>query len=254
MALADRSYRSGYYSSGGGMPPGVKGLLIANIAIFAVLFLARVFRVDAIPELAHNFALVPASVVNTFALWQLITYAFLHSDVMHILFNALYIWFIGSALENTWGTRRFLQFYFICALGGAVVGVLAAYLTGDSRTPIVGASGACFGLLVAFGVLFAEQTVIFFIFPMKAKYMVLILCGLQFLQAFTPSQTAFSVHIGGILTGLGYLLYYKRLPRLRLVDQWKQRYRQYKIERARKKFQVYLRKHNSGSDRDRFIN
>jgi len=255
MGLSDRSYTTGYYSRGGGLPPGVKWLLISQGVIFLILFLGQAFRVG-IDEYSYFLSLVPELVVKGFAYWQLVTYSFLHDGPMHFLFNALTLWFMGSALENVWGTRRFLQFYFICAVGGGIMGVLAGYMFGDTRVPTVGSSGAGFGLLVAFGVLFAEQTIIFFIFPMKAKYLALILCALQFLLAFTPSRTAYSVHIGGILTGVGYLLYYGRFPRLRILDQLKQRYRQWKIERARRKFQVYLRKHGTttSNDRDRFIN
>lgn len=251
MALSDRSYSSGYYSRGGGLPPGVKWLLIIQGSIFLLLFLAQAFRLG-IAEYSYFLSLVPELVVKGFAYWQLVTYSFLHDGPMHFLFNALTLWFMGQALENVWGTKRFLQFYFLCAIGGGIVGVLAGYLFGDTRVPTVGSSGAGFGLLVAFGVLFAEQTIIFFIFPMKAKYLAMILCGLQFLLAFTPSRTAYSVHIGGILTAIAYLLYYGRFPRLRFIDQLKQRHRQWKIERARRKFQVYLRKNSS--DRDRFVN
>jgi membrane associated rhomboid family serine protease len=250
MALSDRSYTGGY-ASRGGLPPGVKWLLIVQGAIFLLLFFAQVFRLG-LAEYAYFLSLVPELVVKGFAYWQLVTYSFLHDGPLHFLFNALTLWFMGSALENVWGTKRFLQFYFICAIGGGLVGVLAGYMFGDTRTPTVGSSGAGFGLLVAFGVLFAEQTIIFFIFPMKAKYLAMILCGLQFLFAFTPSRTAYSVHIGGILTGLAYLFYYGRLPRPRFVDALKLRHKQWKIERARRKFQVYLRK--NGTDRDRFVN
>jgi membrane associated rhomboid family serine protease len=247
MALSDRSYRSGYVSRGG-IPPGVKWLLISQAAIFFVLFFANIFKLGLIQDLGSYLSLIPAMVTKGFAIWQLVTYSFMHYDPMHFIFNGMTLWFMGSALENTWGTRRFLQFYFLCAVGGGVLGVLFGWLTGDMLTPTVGSSGAGFGLLVAFGVLFAEQTIIFIMFPIKAKYLVLILCGLQFLLVLMPSRTAYSVHIGGILTALAYLYYYGRLPRLRIVDDLKHRYRQWKIERARRKFQVYLRKNRSDND------
>jgi membrane associated rhomboid family serine protease len=250
MALSDRSYTGGY-ASRGGFPPGVKWLLISQGAIFLTLFLSRAMHLALASEIGYYLSLVPELVLRGFAFWQIVTYSFIHVEPMHFLFNGLTIWFMGTALENTWGTKRFLQFYFICAAGGGLLGVLFAYLTGDMQTPTVGSSGAGFGLLVAFGVLFAEQTIIFFVFPMKAKYLVLILCAVQFLLVLTPSRTAYSVHIGGILTAIAYLYYYGRLPRMRFADELKQRYRQYKIERARRKFQVYLRKNRSDND---FIN
>jgi membrane associated rhomboid family serine protease len=234
--------------SRGGIPTGVKWLLASQAAIFLFLFLSNVFKISPVLELGYFLSLVPELVLRGFAVWQLITYSFLHYDPLHFIFNGMTLWFMGSALESTWGTRRFLQYYFLCAIGGGMVGVLFGWLTGDMRTPTVGSSGAGFGLLVAFGVLFAEQMIVFIMFPIKAKYLVLILCGLQFLLVLTPSRTAYSVHIGGILTALAYLFYYGRLPRLRLVDDWKHRYRQWKIERARRKFQVYLRKNRSDND------
>jgi membrane associated rhomboid family serine protease len=250
MALSDRSYRGGYVSRFG-IPPGVKWLLISQAAIFLVLFLSQAFRIASILEAGYYFSLVPELVLKGFAIWQLVTYSFIHYEPMHFIFNGLTLWFMGSSLENTWGTKRFLQFYFICAVGGGVLGVLFSWLTGDMKGSTVGSSGAGYGLLVAFGVLFAEQIIIFIMFPIKAKYLVLILCGLQFLLVLMPSRTAYSVHIGGILTALGYLYYFGRLPRLRAVDDLKHRYRQWKIERARRKFQVYLRKNRSDND---FIN
>ena len=256
MALTDRSYRGGF-ASRSGIPPGVKWLLIVQGGIFLALFLSQAFHLG-IAEFAYYLSLVPELVVTGFAFWQLATYAFMHYEPMHFVFNGLTLWFMGTALENIWGTKRFLQYYFICAAGGGLVGVLFGYLTGDTRTPTVGSSGAGFGLLVAFGVLFAEQTIVFFIFPLKAKYAAMILCAVQFLLVLTPSRTAYSVHIGGILTAIAYLYYFGRLPRLRVADELMQRYRQFKIERARRKFQVYLRKNRSSGesdrDNDRFIN
>ncbi len=247
MALSDRSYRGGF-SSRGGIPPGVKWLLISQGAIFLILFLSQAFKFSFPLEIGYYLSLVPELVMRGFAVWQLVTYSFVHFEPMHFIFNGMTLWFMGTALENTWGTKRFLQFYFVCALGGGILGVLFGWLTGDMRTPTVGSSGAGFGLLVAFGVLFAEQTIIFILFPIKAKYLVLILCAVQFLLVLTPSRTAYSVHIGGILTALAYLYYFGRLPRLRIVDELKQRHRQWKIERARRKFQVYLRKNRSDND------
>ena len=134
-------------------------------------------------------------------------------------------------------------------VGGALLGVALAYTGEVSTIPIVGSSGGVFGIIVAFGVLYAEQVVVLYIFPLKAKYLAMILCGVEFLMVMRPSSgTAHSVHIGGILSALAYLGYYGRLPRLRIVEELRQRYKQWKIERARKKFQVYLRKNRSSDD------
>ena len=105
------------------MPPGVKKLIIANSVIFLLMWLVgpieRVFMTW--------FALVPSDVVTRFFLWQLVTYLFLHGGFFHILFNMLGLWFFGKDLEDIWGTRRFLQFYFFCGIGAGVIAVILAF-------------------------------------------------------------------------------------------------------------------------------
>jgi membrane associated rhomboid family serine protease len=126
MARGTRSYARQYFG-GGGLPQGVKGLIIANSVIFLLMWLVgpieRVFM--------QWFALYPADVVTRFYLWELVTYLFLHGGFMHILMNMLYLWFFGKDLEDIWGTRRFLQFYFFCGVGAGVIVVLANYLFGN---------------------------------------------------------------------------------------------------------------------------
>lgn len=222
----------------------MKWLLIVQGVLFLLFFFASVFRVD---HFFWNFALVPAAVVDTFSVWQLFTYAFLHRDPLHFIFNALSLWMFGNTMERTWGTKRFLQFYFFCGMVAGVFGVIGGYLFKDPITPTIGASGAIFGLLVAFGVVFADQTIFFsFVFPMKAKYMVMIVGALQFLMSFTPSRTAYIVHLGGMIAGGAYMLLFRGMPRFDLSRDLKRRYREWKIQRAKKKFEVYLKKHNAG--------
>ena len=167
MGLQDRSYTRNYLGTPG-FPPGVKWLLIIQGAIFVFLFVGSAFGLSLVDDFRVLLALTPKAVVEFLWVWQLLTYSFLHYDAMHFLFNALTIWFMGSALEGVWRTRRFLQFYMLCALGGGIMGVIGGYVLGGVSTPTIGASGAGFGLLVAFGVLFAEQTIIFIIFLSSA--------------------------------------------------------------------------------------
>ena len=115
--------------------------------------------------------------VSRLEIWQLVTYMFLHSlqSFWHILFNMLTLWMFGSPVEETWGTRRFLQYYFLCGVGAGVCVVVANLAFGDPYQRVIGASGAIYGLLLAYGMLFPNQEVLFaFLFPIKAKYMVMI--------------------------------------------------------------------------------
>ncbi|MCC7235269.1 MAG: rhomboid family intramembrane serine protease [Bryobacterales bacterium] len=233
------------------MPPGVKWLLIVNVALFLLYFFA--VR-TGFGSLFFHFGLVPRAVTHLLAVWQLVTYLFLHdpNGVTHILLNMLMLWMFGSTLENTWGTRRFLQYYFVCGVGAAICVVLLATLFGNAESRTIGASGAIFGLLLAFGVLFPDAQMLFmFIFPMKAKYCVMIYGAIEFLFTLGSSGDGVShiAHLGGMAFGYLYLrsdLFRSR--RLNLAGAFQARYRDWKLKRAKKKFQVYLRK--QGSNRD----
>jgi len=226
------SYASGFF------PPGVKWLLISNTAIFILTYL---FGMPAI------LALAPVAVVFHFAIWQLITYPFLHASIMHILFNMLALWMFGAPLEREWGTRRFLKYYFYCGIAAGVCDVAVNAMIGDWGTRTVGASGAIFGLLLAFGVLYPNQTVLMsFLFPIKAKYMVMIYAGIELLMSIGPNTGVSSVaHLGGMAFGFIYLK--SSMPRMRMhLPDWRGAYRQWKLQRAKRKFQVYMRKHGRG--------
>jgi rhomboid family protein len=164
-------------------------------------------------------------------------------------------------LEQDWGTRRFLKYYFLCGLAAGICVVLANILVGDWYTPTIGASGAIFGLLVAFGVLYPNQTVLMnFLFPIKAKYMVMIYAGIELLTTFGGGNTGVSTvaHLGGMAFGYVYLKIGG--PRVRMKSQLHLpdvagAYRQWKLQRAKKKFQVYMRKHGGrGGGRGPWVN
>jgi membrane associated rhomboid family serine protease len=146
----------------------------------------------------------------------------------------------GSPIERDWGTPKFLKFYFLCGIAAGVCDVLFHAILGDWNTSTIGASGAIYGLIVAFGVLYPEAPVLFMmLFPMKAKHMVLIFAGIEFLMTLGPNTGVSSIaHLGGM--AFGYLYLKRRLPRLPMPD-WGGAYRQWKMARAKKKFQVYMR-------------
>ena len=225
-------------------PIGVKWLLIVNTAIF--LFEAMAER--TIPGAGGwfmPFTLEPVMVVHMLAVWQLVTYMFLHGGIMHILFNMLTLYWFGPDLERTWGLQRFLKYYFVCGIGAGICVVLVALFAGDlaMRTPTVGASGAILGLIMAYGLLFPDRQILFFfVIPMKVKHMVWIMGLLAFYYSITSMDSGVSnvAHLGGMLVGYLYL----RAKILRFDrDSLARRYKQWKLQRAKKKFQVYMRKH-----------
>jgi membrane associated rhomboid family serine protease len=248
MAIGTRSYAR-QYLGGGGLPQGVKGLIVANSVIFLLMWLVgSIGRV-----LMQWFALVPVDVVTRFFLWQPFTYLFLHGGFMHILMNMLYLWFFGKDLEDIWGTRRFLQFYFFCGVGAGLVVVLANYLFGDPRIPTIGASGAIFGILLVAAVLWPDRIIIFIIFPIKLKYLVMLLGAIAFFGLSEPNSGVSQVaHLSGM--GFGYLfLKTSGFRKLDLVGPARDSYKAWKLARAKRKFQVYLKK-QQGGDRDRWVN
>jgi len=241
----DRGYRFAGYSSGY-FPPGVKWLLIINIGIFVLYFLLA--RTD-FGQFFRLFYLTPIAVVGHLAVWQLFTYMFLHAGIGHILFNMLALWMFGSDLESTWGTRRFLTYYFLCGVGAGLCDVFVNLALGNYQTSTIGSSGAIYGLLLAFGMLYPDRIVLMsFLFPIKAKYFVMIMGAIAFLSSLGSSGSGVShvAHLGGMLFGY---LYLKSGFRFRVDFGYLGRaYQEWRLRRARKKFQVYLRKHGSRRD------
>ena len=189
------------------MPPVTQALLIANAAIFGVdhLLLGGL--------LSQWFALWPLGV--NFAPYQVVTYAFLHGSVMHLFFNMLGLWMFGSELERVWGTKRYLQFYVASLLAAAGMQLVVNMLVG-SPFPTVGASGALFGLLLAFGMMFPNRTImpLFPPIPMKAKTFVMVFGGLELLLGVTGTQSGIAhfAHLGGMLGGYLMIRYWRGQP------------------------------------------
>lgn len=195
----------------------VKALVIANIAIWVALVLILQGMFLDGNGVFMTLGLVPGSVLHDFFLWQPVTYMFLHSsNVFHILFNMLILWMFGSELEGRWGDRFFLTYYMVCGVGAAVLYMIGmtiySYVSGDLfalATPVVGASGAVFGLILAYGIVFGERVIYFMmIFPMKAKYFALILGVVEFLTLMNSGvsgQVANLAHLGGLVSGFLFL-------------------------------------------------
>lgn len=186
----------------------VKALLIACVALFVIQQSADQFFGA---NLLGWLGLIPATFFYEYRYWQILTYSFLHGDVMHLFFNLLMLAFIGGELEAHWGTRRFLRFYFFCV---AAAGALYLFLQmmvwkGQGlQTPMVGASGGIYGLLMAYGLIFGERVLLFMLlFPMKAKYFVWILAAVEFFTTVFSGRGGLSsaAHLGGMIAGFGLL-------------------------------------------------
>ena len=245
--------RSRYSSFNWQFPPGVKWLIAANCAIFLLDFFVSLFSPGMF---SRPFVLVPREVIHG-AIWELVTYMFLHSlgfPFFHLIFNMLALWMFGQSVELTWGTQRFVRYYLICGIGAGVCVVLVNMTVGNPNQHVIGASGAIYGVLLAFGMLFPDQTVLMnFLFPIKAKYMVMIYGGIAFLSSFqTESPVSSLAHLGGMVVGYFYIrtMFGRSSPGFKfdLMRRWKE----FKLQRAKKKFQVYMKRH--GSDRGPWVN
>jgi rhomboid family protein len=231
-------YPTRRFSFFGYFPTGVKWLLLTNTIIFILTSLSPGRSAVAL------FGITAAGVLHNFYIWQLFTYMFLHGGIWHLIVNMLTLWMFGVQLERDWGTRAFLKYYFICGVGAGVCILLVNWAVGDWFTPTLGASGAIMGLLMAFGVLYPNQRILMdFLFPIRAKYLVMIYVVVELWASFGPNTGVSSVaHLGGMVVGYVYLKAGRsfRWPDLASA------YEQWKRQRARRKFQVYMRKHGPG--------
>lgn len=216
------------------LTPTVKKLLIAIAVVWGVvqLILGGIFKLN----ISYWFILHPDHVIEKFRVWQLFSYMFFHAiSPFHILFNALMLWFFGSELEKNWGSRFFTIYYFVSGAGAALIysiGVaLYALATGNTNPleiPVMGASGALFGLLVAYGIVFSERVIYFMgLFPMKAKYFAMIAAGLDLMSllttGFSGSEVAYLCHLGGAVSGFMFLWGHTRLKLSRSKAQIKRK-------------------------------
>lgn len=232
----------------------VRRIILACVGIYLLEAILRVFA----PDLARGFqewlALIPVAVMHG-KIWQLVTYSFLHANFGHVFFNMLTLWFIGAYLERDWGPRRFIECYTFCVIGAALVTIAVAYTHFLGMSPMsgtVGASGGIFGLLMAFGILYADQEMFLFPLPfrIKAKYLVGIWVVVAIVAVFEPSQGGIAVfaHLGGLLFGF---LFVKFSPARGLTYATSERYfsarnsyYRWKRRRAARKFEVYMRDHD----------
>jgi membrane associated rhomboid family serine protease len=184
------------------LPPVTQALLLANVAIF---FLGDLLG----PGLLSPFALWPIG--GGFWPWQIVTYAFLHGSFNHLFFNMLGLWMFGAELEQIWGRNRFITFYFASVIAAALTQLVVNFALG-SLAPTIGASGGLFGLLLAFAMIFPNRIILlFFVIPLKAKYLVALYGLIELYQGayVLNSGVAHFAHLGGMLGGLLTIRYWR---------------------------------------------
>lgn len=184
------------------LPPVTRALIVANVVIFMLeMLFAR--------GLIETFALWPFGA--NFAPWQLLTYAFLHAGMFHLLFNMFAVFMFGSDLERVWGARRYLVFYIVCALSAALMQQIVT-MSSSAQYPTLGASGAVFGLLLGYARYFPNRQLMLLFppIPMKARTFVILYGLLELVLGVTGTQqgVAHFAHLGGLVGGFLLLRYW----------------------------------------------
>jgi membrane associated rhomboid family serine protease len=179
----------------------IKILIIINVGLFLLRFVAK-SQID----LAGIFGLSPNTVWPM--IWQPITYMFIHGDLFHVLINMFVLWMFGSEMESIWGRAQFLRYYFLTGVGSGLVWLL--FNTGQSYSVLIGASGAIYGILIAYGMMFPNRTVyLYFMIPIKVKWFVVFLGAVAFLSSFNNNTNiSHLTHLSGMVIGFVYLRYY----------------------------------------------
>ena len=191
---------------GGRLTPAVKGLMVVTVAVFLIqLTLEKFFEID----LSLYLGLVPQTVIKKFYVWQLFTYLFLHGNLIHLLFNMLVLWMLGGEIEEkVFWAKGFLKYYFGCGIGAACFNLLFSF---RSEVPIIGSSGAIYGILAAYAVFFGNRPLILFPFPVfiRAKYFVLMIGLIELISSifYTTDGVAHIAHLGGLIIGFIYIYF-----------------------------------------------
>jgi membrane associated rhomboid family serine protease len=212
------------------LPKAVKGLLVANVGFYIIL------RITGLYEWGVNsLALVPYDVLRSGQIWRLVTYLFIHANIFwHLVFNMFGLWMFGPSIERQIGTAKFIFYYFLTGIGGALCSV---FINPNSHMYILGCSASILGLVVAFAVLFPDA-IISMIFPpisMKAKHFAIVFGAIQVLMIFeSQSGISWATHIGGIGIGYIYIRYFTQIENFLNFNRIKESFRAKKEEdRAR---------------------
>jgi membrane associated rhomboid family serine protease len=195
-------------------------IIICTASFFIDFILSHLgFQIGGL-SLNEVLGLVPAYVRDRYWFWQLFTYIFMHGHPFHLLLNMLILWYFGSEIEMRLGEKNFLLYFFITGIGAGLCNLLINLAFVDETrllNPIIGASGVVYGLLAAYAIFFGNRYfLVFFLFPMKAKYFVLILAGIELVTGVDSrgrDNVAHFAHLGGLCVGALYIY-------LRYVKPW----------------------------------
>lgn len=245
-------------------PPVIKYLLITNIAVFLLqnfIFASLSAGGENLAYLFFKyFALQPISsdslhsspIIGPFMPWQLFTYMFMHGGFWHLFLNMFALWMFGMELENIWGSKKFLMYYMLCGVGAGLANLFLSPLFSAVQAPTVGASGSIYGILVAFGMMFPNRPIfIYFLFPIKAKYFVVIYMLIELFSVGSNSGIAHIAHLGGGLVGFFYIWITNNTNisnMFRFPD--KPRPKQQKTSSSNVYKSKYYEKYNTGSESD----
>ena len=239
-------------SFGPPLTPMVKKLIIITSAVFLLTYIpATYFGVDPFNYLEW-FGLWSGLVIRRFYVWQLVSYLFLHGGWFHIIFNLFALWMFGSDLESKWGGRKFLTYYFVTGVGAGILDVtLNALFPPAIAGPTIGCSGAVYGLLLAYGMLFPERVIyLYMVIPIKAKWFVVIMGAIELYSSIhSPgSDISHFAHLGGMLFGFLFLRGGS------LPYRWQLQYHEWQRAQTRKKFEVYMRDQEKKDKHGRWVN
>lgn len=200
--------------------PGLANSWVMKIILINVfIYLLQMLTVDYVifdrPVMTFFGALTPSLVIFKGYVWQFVTYMFLHdvTSFFHLLFNMFILMMCGIPIEQAWGGKKFLIYYFFTGIGAGICIFAMNYFTGNLYVSTLGASGSVFGILLAFGILYPDvEFLLFFIIPIKAKYMVVLYGIVEFVLTIMPSSDNISHigHVGGLIFGLIYFLFMRK--------------------------------------------
>lgn len=188
------------------LPPAVKHLLIINVLCYLLYYVLRMQQIIDLNAVCGIWT--PTS--GNFRIWQPLTYMFMHGSIDHLFFNMFSLWMFGTVLERYWGTRRFLFYYLVCGIGAGLLNLLVPGIHVS-----VGASGAVYALLLAFGMMFPNEYIyLYFLVPIKTKWFIIGMIALELFEGVFRSYDGIAhfAHLGGMLIGFLLVLYWRKHP------------------------------------------
>jgi membrane associated rhomboid family serine protease len=233
---------------GGWVTPAIRNIIIVCTGVFLVQTLLMLFSRAAYVLTLREFGLVPHLVTHGLRLWQPVTYLFLHGGLFHLLFNMLFLWMFGCDIERSWGRRRMYNYFFLTGIGAALINVLVKTIIdphglGSATIPTIGASGAIYAILLAAAILYPDRQIWLIPFPVMIPMKIYVLgaVAIEFFSTLgsTGDNVSHVTHLGGMLIGYLYLRRGSWFFRARnSLSDWQR-------TRARRRFQVYMRKHRN---------